>query len=215
MELDIAKLRKEYTAHTLDQSDVDPDPLKQFKMWMKEAIDCKIPEPNATILATVNEKKRPAARVVLLKGVEEGGFVFYTNYHSDKAREMDAHPFAALTFNWLELQRQVRIEGRVEKVSEEVSTQYFQSRPRGSQIGAWASPQSAVIKSRKTLEENVIRLQKKYDGQKVLPKPPHWGGYVLKPDMLEFWQGRPSRLHDRVRYQSNQDGGWSIKRLAP
>ncbi len=215
MNLDIAQLRKEYTAHTLDRSDVDPDPLKQFQFWLKEAIDCKIPEPNAMVLSTISTKGRPSARVVLLKGLEEEGFVFYSNYKSDKGQEMDAAPFVALTFNWLELQRQVRIEGKVSKVGEETSTEYFQSRPRGSQIGAWASPQSMVITDRSVLEENVMRLMKQYEGEEVLPKPPHWGGYTVEADQIEFWQGRPSRLHDRIRYRKSEKGKWKIERLAP
>lgn len=215
MKLDIAKLRKEYTAHTLDQSDVDSDPLIQFKQWMVEAVDSEVPEPNAMVLATVDKNSRPRARVLLLKDIEDGGFVFYTNYNSEKGKELETHPYAAMTFLWLELQRQVRIEGKIEKVSEEVSTAYFQSRPRGSQIGAWASPQSTIIEGRSILEENVRKLEAKYEGQEILPKPPHWGGYVLKPEKIEFWQGRPSRLHDRIRYSLNKDGKWIIERLAP
>jgi pyridoxamine 5'-phosphate oxidase len=215
MKIDIAQLRKEYTAHTLDQSDVDSDPLIQFKQWMVEAVDSEVPEPNAMVLATVGRNARPSARVVLLKDIEDDSFVFYTNYNSEKGQELAAHPYAALNFNWLELQRQVRIEGKVEKVSEEVSTAYFQSRPRGSQIGAWASPQSAIIDDRAILEDNVKKLEEKYEGAEVLPKPPHWGGYALKPDLIEFWQGRPSRLHDRIRYRLDEKGEWGIERLAP
>lgn len=215
MKIDIAKLRQEYTAHTLDQADVDQNPFIQFQTWMQEAIDCEIPEPNAMILATINQQNRPSARVLLLKGVEKEGFVFYTNYDSDKAKDLQANPFAAMTFNWLGLQRQIRIEGSIEKVSEEASTQYFQSRPRGSQIGAWASPQSTIISDRKILEENVAHLEEKYQGEEVLPKPPHWGGYHLKADLIEFWQGRRSRLHDRIRYRLEKGGEWAIERLAP
>jgi pyridoxamine 5'-phosphate oxidase len=215
MKIDIAQLRKEYTAHTLDQSDVDSDPLIQFKQWMVEAVDSEVPEPNAMVLATVGKDSRPSARVVLLKDIEGGSFVFYTNYNSEKGQELAAHPYAALNFNWLELQRQVRIEGKVEKVSEEVSTAYFQSRPRGSQIGAWASPQSTIIEDRSILEKNVEELKEKYNEHEVLPKPPHWGGYALKPDLIEFWQGRPSRLHDRIRYRLDEKGEWMIDRLAP
>lgn len=215
MKIDIAQLRKEYTAHTLDRSDVDSDPLIQFKQWMVEAVDSEVPEPNAMVLATVGKDARPSARVVLLKDIEDGGFVFYTNYESEKGRQLAEHPYAALNFNWLELQRQVRIEGKVEKIPGKVSTAYFQSRPRGSQIGAWASPQSMIITDRSVLESNVSRLKERYDGHEVLPKPPNWGGYSLKPDLIEFWQGRPSRLHDRIRYRLDEKGEWVIERLAP
>ena len=202
-------------ASTLDISDVLTDPVAQFRQWFEEAQQSKVPEPNALTLATATSDGRPSARVVLLKGLLEGGFVFYTNFESQKGREMDANPRAAMVFNWLDLQRQVRIEGQVRRLSEEQSIAYFQSRPKGSQIGAWASPQSQVIDGRQLLEENVQQLKEKYASEEVLPKPPHWGGYVLLPEMLEFWQGRSSRLHDRIRYDQQKEGQWKIKRLAP
>ncbi|MEM9916754.1 MAG: pyridoxamine 5'-phosphate oxidase [Bacteroidota bacterium] len=211
----LADLREDYRLSTLDISDVLTDPVAQFRQWFEEAQQSKVPEPNALTLATATSDGRPSARVVLLKGLLEGGFVFYTNFESQKGREMDANPRAAMVFNWLDLQRQVRIEGQVRRLSEEQSIAYFQSRPKGSQIGAWASPQSQVIDGRQLLEENVQQLKEKYASEEVLPKPPHWGGYVLLPEMLEFWQGRSSRLHDRIRYDQQKDGQWKIKRLAP
>ncbi|MEO1517323.1 MAG: pyridoxamine 5'-phosphate oxidase [Bacteroidota bacterium] len=210
----IADLREDYRLHTLDISDVADDPIEQFKTWFEAAQEAKVPEPNAMTLATATADGIPSARIVLLKGFYEDGFVFYTNYESDKGREMDANPHAALVFCWLGLERQVRISGAVQRLPEDESLAYFQSRPKGSQIGAWASPQSQIISDRQILEDNVRRLQEEYASADQLPRPPHWGGYVVKADQIEFWQGRSSRLHDRIRYQK-EGGGWKKERLAP
>ncbi len=215
MRQDIAKLRIDYTQGSLEIKDVQADPMQQFKKWMDEAIHAKLPEPNAMILATVNEQGQPSARVVLLKGIDEEGFIFYSNYESAKAQQLEQNGQAALVFNWLELQRQVRIEGIVVKQEEEASIAYFQSRPRGSQIGAWASPQSKVIPDREVLEQNVERLEKEFEGYEKLPKPANWGGYVLQPTLIEFWQGRSSRLHDRIVYKKVNGQDWKTERLAP
>ncbi|MEM6361045.1 MAG: pyridoxamine 5'-phosphate oxidase, partial [Bacteroidota bacterium] len=173
-----------------------------------------ISEVNAMHLSTVNPNGMPSSRIILLKGIENNGFVFFTNYQSDKGKDLDANPAAALLFFWKELERQVRIQGHIEKISKEDSEQYFQSRPKGSQIGAWTSPQSTVIESRELLEEREKAIAEKYKDEEVLPKPEQWGGYILKPMRIEFWQGRPNRLHDRILY-SQVDGHWKINRLAP
>ncbi len=214
MSTSIADLRKEYTLDGLQEQDVHPDPMLQFQKWFEEARAAEVPEPNGMTLCTASADGRPSGRVVLLKGMGESGFVFYTNYESRKGEEMLANPQAALLFWWIPLQRQVRIEGRVERVPASASDQYFGSRPRGSQLGAWASPQSAVISSRSTLEERLADVTKTYTDQDV-PRPPHWGGYQVVPEAIEFWQGRPSRLHDRIRYVRAEDGDWRIERLAP
>ena len=211
----LQNLRENYQAQTLDIQDVLPDPLQQFGRWFKEALASELPEPNAMILATCNANGRPSARTMLLKEVDANGFVFYTNYESRKGKELISNPFASLVFLWLELQRQVRIEGRIEKVSPSDSREYFQSRPRESQIGAWTSPQSKVITSREWLEERFKQFQHQFSQEPVLPLPMHWGGFRLVPDTIEFWQGRPSRLHDRIRYQQKEDGHWILERLAP
>lgn len=210
----IADLRKEYTRASLDVSSVDAHPVQQFEKWFTEALQAQVPEPNAMTLATVNANGRPCARIVLLKGVEAMKFVFYTNYQSSKGQELEHQPACALTFFWPELERQVRIEGIATRVSTERSTAYFQSRPRGSQIGAWSSPQSAIIKNREILEERMKQVEEKFIGAEVLPKPQQWGGYEIDPVMMEFWQGRPSRLHDRIQYILI-DNVWKVHRLAP
>jgi pyridoxamine 5'-phosphate oxidase len=209
----IAELRKSYERAELDEGASDPDPLQQFDKWLKEAISGEVPEPNAMTLATVSGDLRPSTRVVLIKGYDARGIVWYTNYESRKGRELAGNPFAALQFHWIELERVVRIEGVVEKISPEESDAYFHSRPLDSRIGAWASPQSEVIPGRTVLVTNAA----KYAAQFMLqpPRPPHWGGYRLKPDTWQFWQGRKSRLHDRLRYTLQSDGQWLRERLAP
>ncbi|MBR7962050.1 pyridoxamine 5'-phosphate oxidase [Burkholderia vietnamiensis] len=211
----LADLRINYSRASLDEADAAPDPFAQFDRWFKEALDAKLPEPNTMTLATVGDDGRPSARIVLIKGVDERGFVFFTNYESRKGRDLAAHPYAALLFYWIELERQVRIEGRIEKTSADESDRYFASRPLGSRIGAWASEQSAVIDSRATLEAREKTVAERY-GENP-PRPPHWGGYRVVPDAIEFWQGRPSRLHDRLLYTRDAAAasGWTISRLSP
>ncbi|WP_044002143.1 pyridoxamine 5'-phosphate oxidase [Hymenobacter swuensis] len=211
----LADLRQTYSQRTLTEADVQPDAVRQFRTWLDEALAAQLDEPTAMTLSTVNEAGQPAARIVLLKGLpEEEGFLFFTNYESRKGQELATSPLAAITFFWPGLERQVRVEGRVEKASEEVSTEYFQSRPRSSQIGAWASPQSQPIRSREELEQREQDVEARFAGQQPLPRPAHWGGYVLRPQRVEFWQGRPSRLHDRIVYELH-GGSWRISRLAP
>ncbi len=209
---ELASLRKSYERAALDEASSLADPIAQFELWLKQALDAKLPEPNAMTLATVGADGRPSTRVVLIKGVDARGLVWYTNYDSRKGQELALHPHAALQFHWVELERVVRIEGTVSQVSAEESDAYFASRPLDSRIGAWASPQSQPIASRSVLVANAA----KYSAQFLLnpPRPPHWGGYRLHPDRFEFWQGRPSRLHDRLRYRL-QDGAWLRDRLAP
>ena len=209
---DIAGLRKSYELAELDERASNADPMQQFKGWLQQAIDSKLAEPNAMTLATVGADGRPSTRIVLVKGFDERGIVWFTNYESRKGRELAVHPQAALQFHWVELERVVRIEGTVDKVSADESDAYFDSRPLDSRIGAWASPQSQVIAGRTTLLANAAR----YGAQYLLkpPRPPHWGGYRLLPDTWEFWQGRKSRLHDRLRYRRDGDT-WLRQRLAP
>jgi pyridoxamine 5'-phosphate oxidase len=199
----LADLRKEYSKASLDIPDVLPDPIDQFLKWFDDASHAAVPEPNAMNLATVNASGTPSARIVLLKGVEYKKFVFYTNY-----------PACALTFFWPELERQIRIEGTAERIDAERAEKYFQSRPRGSQIGAWSSPQSSVLQNRQILEERVKQMEKKFEAYNVLPKPKQWGGFAVTPLLVEFWQGRESRLHDRIQY-TFVDDQWKIYRLAP
>jgi pyridoxamine 5'-phosphate oxidase len=210
---DIANLRKSYERAELNESASAADPLQQFEQWLQQAIDSQIPEPNAMTLATVGNDLRPSTRVVLIKGCDARGLVWFTNYDSRKGQQLAGNPYAALQFHWVELERVVRIEGRVEKVSDDESDAYFNSRPLDSRIGAWASPQSQVIEGRGTLVANAA----KYGAQFLLqpPRPPPWGGYRLVPDQWEFWQGRKSRLHDRLRYRQEQSGAWIRERLAP
>ncbi|MET4104798.1 pyridoxamine 5'-phosphate oxidase [Hymenobacter sp. UYP22] len=211
----LADLRQTYSRQTLTEADVQMEAVVQFRAWLEEAIAARVEEPSAMTLATVNEAGQPAARVVLLKGLpQDEGFLFFTNYESRKGQELATSPLAALTFFWPALERQVRVEGRVEKAPETVSTEYFQSRPRSSQIGAWASPQSQPIRTREELEEREQEVAARFAGQEQLPRPDNWGGYLLRPQRIEFWQGRPSRLHDRLVYERHP-GGWKISRLAP
>jgi len=212
--MNIADLRRTYALESLSEQDVATDPVEQFRRWFNEALNARLYEPNAMTLATADATGRPSARTVLLKGFDANGFVFYTNYESRKGQNLADNPQAALLFWWGELERQVRIEGRVEQVSPEESEVYFHSRPRDSQLGAWASPQSQVIVDRSVIETAMADLQATYAGQTTLPLPPHWGGYRVIPDHFEFWQGRESRLHDRIRYTPLADG-WVLDRLAP
>ncbi|WP_367867166.1 pyridoxamine 5'-phosphate oxidase [Pedobacter sp. WC2423] len=209
----IQNLRQDYRAAELSEADIDKNPIVQFAKWFKDALDAKMYEPNVMTLATADLSGKPSSRILLLKGFDEDGFVFFTNYNSKKGKDLQENPQAAMQFFWPELERQVRIEGTVTKATAEASTAYFHSRPKGSQIGASASPQSTVIPDREILEERVKELTAAYQETEV-PRPEHWGGYVLKPAHLEFWQGRPSRLHDRITYTS-VNGVWTINRLAP
>jgi pyridoxamine 5'-phosphate oxidase len=210
----ISDLRKTYNANGLNESDVDPDPFVQFGRWLQQAVEANLVEPNAMTLATASKDGLPSARLILLKSFDGNGFVFYTNYESQKGRELAENPNAALVFYWAELERQVRIAGTVSKVSREESEAYFNSRPAGSRLGAWASGQSQVITSRKMLEERLKELAAEYQDREV-PTPPFWGGYRLSPQAFEFWQGRPDRLHDRLRYTRQPESGWAIERLSP
>lgn len=207
--------RKEYEQGALDEAGVEHDPIRQFTLWYDAAVAAGVPEPEAMTLATATPAGRPSARIVLLRGYDERGFCFFSNYTSHKGRELAANPYAALTFHWVEQERQVRIEGRVEKTTAAESDSYFHSRPSQSRIGAWSSPQSAVIPNRAALEELFSQFQQQYPNETTIPRPEHWGGYRLIPDRIEFWQGRPSRLHDRLVFSRADGSDWKLERLAP
>ncbi|GAB3627363.1 pyridoxamine 5'-phosphate oxidase [Pandoraea terrae] len=211
--LSLSDLRKNYALGSLSEHDVASDPFAQFKRWFRQALDAQLAEPNAMTLATVSADGRPDARIVLIKGADEQGFTFFTNYESRKGQELAANPFGCLLFHWIELERQVRIEGRVEKVSAAESDAYYHSRPIGSRLGAWASEQSAEVADRSIIEAREEAFRKQFGD--APPRPPHWGGYRLVPDAVEFWQGRPSRLHDRIKYFRLADGQWRVARLSP
>lgn len=210
---DLAHIRREYSREKLSEKNVDPDPIVQFGQWMNEAIAAEVPEPTAMCLSTADSAGRPSSRMVLLKGFDAKGFVFFTNYNSHKGRELAENPYAALNFFWPELERQVRISGTVDKVSPEESDEYFKTRPFTSRVGAWASDQSEVIDSRMVVAARAAKLMVRYASGNV-PRPPHWGGYRVVPDEIEFWQGRESRLHDRILYKL-VDNSWQTARLAP
>lgn len=213
MNRDIADLRQDYQRQSLLESDLNPDPIAQFKSWLDAAIAAQLPEPNAMTLATATTDGIPSARIVLLKGLDDRGFVFFTNYNSHKGQELAANPQAAIVFLWTELERQVRIQGRVEKIAPTESDEYYYSRPAGSRLGAWASEQSQVIPDRSVLDDRLTELTAKYPTGEIA-RPEHWGGFRVMPQVMEFWQGRSSRLHDRLRYQKTPMG-WTIDRLAP
>ncbi len=215
MDSSIADLRQNYTLAGLAEADVDADPIKQFEVWFQQALDADLLEPNAMTLATATPDGKPTARIVLLKEVSDRGFVFYTNYESQKGQQLIANPYAALVFLWNKLERQVRIEGRVEQLSPQESTAYFHSRPKASQLGAWTSDQSRVIANRKILKQKLADLQTQYKDDVTIPRPEHWGGFRVIPNRIEFWQGRPSRLHDRLVYDLQDNGSWQLKRLSP
>ena len=214
MSNEIADIRKDYKLASLEEVDVAANPFDQFTRWWNEAVASQIDEVNAMTLATVNATGVPAARIVLLKGYNPDGFIFFTNYESDKGKNLAQNPHAALVFFWKELERQIRIEGTVEKVSAEESDRYFNSRPASSRIGAWASPQSAVIENRTVIEQNVERYSSIFANDSI-ERPDQWGGYIVKPTSIEFWQGRSSRLHDRIRYVLENSASWKVERLAP
>jgi len=211
---DLTGLRNEYAAHGLRRADLHSDPLQQFSAWFAAALAAEIRDVNAMSLATSTSDGKPSVRIVLLKGFDERGFTFFTNYESEKAQELEANPHAAMVFYWMQLERQVRISGTVKRTSREDSAAYFHSRPIGSQLGAWVSKQSEVIDARRVLDARLLQMTERFENSEI-PLPPHWGGYRLKPDHFEFWQGRPNRLHDRFRYSRQTDKTWLINRLAP
>ena len=213
MQKNIADIRQDYRLHSLDENDIDTDPVEQFARWWTDAINSEIFEVNAMTLATSTKDGKPSARIVLLKGYDDRGFVFYTNYESHKGNELAENPYAALVFFWKEIERQVRIEGVVEKISAAESDAYFFSRPEGSRIGAWASPQSTVIENRELLEAKARYYTAEFKNS--IPRPPHWGGYRVMPLKMEFWQGWSNRLHDRIQYTKTTEGSWKAERLAP
>lgn len=213
MKQSIADIRREYSALSLKASEVDANPVDQFLNWFDMALNAEITEPNAMTLSTL-EGNKPTSRIVLLKGVENEEFVFYTNYNSSKGKQIEKTPYVSLNFFWPELERQVRIDGEVKKVESATSDEYFKSRPRASQIGAWVSPQSETIENREVLDKRLNEIELKFKDKEV-ERPPHWGGYTVRPIIIEFWQGRPSRLHDRIRYTFSETKNWKIERLAP
>jgi pyridoxamine 5'-phosphate oxidase len=212
--MSIGDIRKDYQLKSLTESDVDPDPLKQFEHWWQDALHAKIEEVNAMTLATASPDGVPSARILLLKGLTPNGFVFFTNYDSYKGQQIAENPRACLVFFWKEVERQVRVTGLAERLTDKENDEYFHSRPEGSRIGAWASPQSQVIENREWLEKNTLKYQQQFADQPI-QRPPHWGGYIVKPITIEFWQGRPNRLHDRIQYTLSDNGKWIIERLAP
>ena len=214
MNSSIADLRQEYSSQSLLESDAATDPIAQFDKWWQQTLNSQIVEPNAMTLATASSDGMPSARIVLMKGFDKNGFVFFTNYKSYKGMQLDENPKACLVFFWKELERQVRIMGLVKKLSSQESDEYFHSRPIGSQLGAWASPQSEVIQDRNWLDNHYLEVAAQFK-EEAIQRPPHWGGYVVQPVIIEFWQGRPSRLHDRIQYTLQADGSWKIERLAP
>jgi pyridoxamine 5'-phosphate oxidase len=210
----IAAIRRDYKLQSLNEEDASSNPFDLFTKWWQEAVSSHIDEVNAMTLATADKTGKPHARIVLLKDYDSNGFVFFTNYNSNKGKDIDENPFASLVFFWKELERQIRIEGSITKIEASKSDTYFQSRPAGSRIGAWASPQSQTIENRKTIENNFLQFEEKF-GCENIPRPEHWGGYVVEPCVIEFWQGRSSRLHDRIRYTKHSDNQWEKERLAP
>ena len=212
--MNIADLRKEYQLETLDEKQAPANPLHLFQAWFEEVLKAEANEPNAMCLSTCGDGKHPHSRIVLLKGISEGGFEFYTNYHSSKGQALEANPYCSLNFFWPELERQVRISGKAVKLTSEESDAYFATRPRESQIGAWVSQQSEVIRSREVLEAQLNQTTANFENKEVM-RPPHWGGYRVNPSEIEFWQGRPSRLHDRLAYTQLESGAWKLERLSP
>ena len=211
----LADIRKNYSREALTDKSVLPNPIEQFEFWLNEALKANVDEATAMVLSTASTEGKPAARVVLLKGIENGNLIFFTNYQSRKGQHLEANPFAAITFFWPELERQIRLEGKIAKLDGPSSDMYFHSRPKASQIGAWASPQSQVVKSREELERAETHYNEKFSSKMEIPRPEHWGGYLFEPEYFEFWQGRPNRLHDRIIYEKEKNGSWVINRLAP
>lgn len=214
MAFSIAELRKEYTLRALIEGEVHASPIEQFTSWWNQALESKIEEVNAMALSTLSQEGLPESRIVLLKGYSAEGFIFFTNYQSSKGTQLQQNAHCSLLFFWKELERQVRISGKAKKISEQESDAYFNSRPEGSKIGAWASPQSSVVESQEWLTENFEKIKNKYT-HTAIPRPSHWGGFIVQPSTIEFWQGRPSRMHDRIRYSASATGEWKIERLAP